>query len=1374
MAENGKNIGDDLSESSQKNGTRKKHVQLQFMENNNSEDWHGTRLSLLSHIHVDYRNIERTLSERPSFSIAAQTGANDEIDLDRDEPSRENYGDVDQLNGDVSNNGPLQNRQLNGTCFFLADTNRRDRLMTPIMNGTHVSQENNTTCQHAKCDEQRNCDCKRHEENVTTVVVDDLCERNILDCASLPDTSSCQNDANQFDLQHTSHESGDGFRLHPHLLPEQNLNSPEPCIINHMEDEREIIQNGHDHAEGATNSASCSTENRTSDMFQNNLDPLDAVSEENHVCCGLRREVSESVLNVISGDMHEDSDEIQHHENTECDLEIELNNLLLEDFSENGCSINAECENGFDTHTSEKSEDVDSDLDAGNQDNTSSSSSSDIVDDMIMNLEMGPLLQVSSSGAVPTCLARANSSEDSDEGLEADVCDDVSEREEEANIDDVEKKPLDDGDDDGCLDVWDMPQAIALESEEQKEEGQCENISESFQDNLPESYRSNDREHSCRNGNDHDADLNELFKHHSDTQGAAFFGDFPRSGHHNTSGPFQQSFGNNANSFDELSIAQGSLHGSSINSFPGVSAQSSHSFRQTISEDTQLYVYEPCKIYKTDDEESLDNSSNVSDSEYGCNHLFENSHKKHSDNPITSVKTPVNHSRDYAISGNENDSQCNRTSVIATFRDEKTLSESVRNCRLFEESLISVNNESRSLQPTQRQYFSLATGGSVQNPSNFPHNAQADEEQEDEKHSEKRLLLQEVKDQMALQMRRLDDRRREELHFEEVLQAEFGVEEQDDIDLDDEDDELRTCNFIGVGQKQEETIGSEEESTDIEESFPFLPVDDIALQGVEGACGCSNDESFDHVVNDNRTCKNRNCRVWHNLITSDNDIIEDDEFLEARYKERQKEHNRREDIQQPFIVWRRSLLRGDNESIEFDQMNEMEEYVIDRHKEFVVRKKHQTNPPDNERRCATDTEEREFNHNQNNNEEDIDSPESLEELQENILRDRLLALKQDDGDAPVWHGLHPINVIGASGESSAKHQAETTDVGLDESSAHGFSMAGVLPFPLSSESLEDQSNIVSNGACKRKESIKINQNIVQVNKQKTKPIEDLPPNSSFVWTPRKALRKQECHSGPYPSLQNAVKNALVALGYNPILNPERDSTQHMKDGCSTVSKLLISSRKHFGLPEDISSNIAKHSNGEVFSRFFSFFPQRNVNLYKWLKDWISLGVVPIASINPQVAISSDSPIPKEWRHQMIYGVDEEQAYLCTPNIRLRYQTLMAQLSSDSILLVAREDVVNRWDRWSRLGELKHPPDNDCRWIRMNVLGQVVNMMREQSAPKPHEDYSRRYYYKPLKQRRTTHIRIPTRYKGGITLCIRKEDKKACEAVQNAPELPLMD
>lgn len=67
---------------------------------------------------------------------------------------------------------------------------------------------------------------------------------------------------------------------------------------------------------------------------------------------------------------------------------------------------------------------------------------------------------------------------------------------------------------------------------------------------------------------------------------------------------------------------------------------------------------------------------------------------------------------------------------------------------------------------------------------------------------------------------------------------------------------------------------------------------------------------------------------------------------------------------------------------------------------------------------------------------------------------------------------------------------------------------------------------------------------------------------------------------------------------------------------------------------------------------------------------------------------------------------------------------MEQLTSDSILLVRRQDVVNRFRDWSPLNDLITKKDK--RWNDMNVLGTHVKRHIDSSS---HENLNNNHLYR---------------------------------------------
>ena len=65
-------------------------------------------------------------------------------------------------------------------------------------------------------------------------------------------------------------------------------------------------------------------------------------------------------------------------------------------------------------------------------------------------------------------------------------------------------------------------------------------------------------------------------------------------------------------------------------------------------------------------------------------------------------------------------------------------------------------------------------------------------------------------------------------------------------------------------------------------------------------------------------------------------------------------------------------------------------------------------------------------------------------------------------------------------------------------------------------------------------------------------------------------------------------------------------------------------------------------------------------------------------------------------------------YLTNPLETVPEETIMEQLTSDSVLLIRRQDVVNRFRDWAPLNEFLKKSDK--RWQTMNVLGKFCYYM----------------------------------------------------------------
>ncbi|PSN53218.1 hypothetical protein C0J52_07998 [Blattella germanica] len=137
-----------------------------------------------------------------------------------------------------------------------------------------------------------------------------------------------------------------------------------------------------------------------------------------------------------------------------------------------------------------------------------------------------------------------------------------------------------------------------------------------------------------------------------------------------------------------------------------------------------------------------------------------------------------------------------------------------------------------------------------------------------------------------------------------------------------------------------------------------------------------------------------------------------------------------------------------------------------------------------------------------------------------------------------------------------------------------------------------------------------------------------------------------------------------------------------------------------------------------------------------------------------------SDVPDAWHHQMVFGVGPRGIYLTNPVECVSEAALWPQLCSPSVLMVRRNDILAKWNDQANLRPLMNHPD--IRWKKMNVLGQVVNIIRESTFAR----------IPTMGWVVTQHVSIPAAYSSGITLAIRRESP-AYEELRNAPELPLL-
>ncbi|XP_072942992.1 uncharacterized protein [Epargyreus clarus] len=245
------------------------------------------------------------------------------------------------------------------------------------------------------------------------------------------------------------------------------------------------------------------------------------------------------------------------------------------------------------------------------------------------------------------------------------------------------------------------------------------------------------------------------------------------------------------------------------------------------------------------------------------------------------------------------------------------------------------------------------------------------------------------------------------------------------------------------------------------------------------------------------------------------------------------------------------------------------------------------------------------------------------------------------------------------------------------------------------------------------------------------------PPRCMVWSEREACERQVTQIGTSACGATAVVNVFIALGV-PV-NLEKINAAvgtRLRANNAPLPRYLLSRSVAGCTAADLVTGIQRASDGLVTARFFPTYPERAMSLSHWLADWISIGAVPILTLNLQMGCEGE--IPDAWHHQMVFGVSSHGVYLCNPVECVPETTLWPRLTSPSVLLVRARDVLARFTANTDLTPLMAVPDR--RFHTFNVLGQVANVIREWRATGWSEHGTR-----------TRLVRLPAAYQAGVTL-----------------------
>ncbi|KAK2917503.1 hypothetical protein Q8A73_004249 [Channa argus] len=242
---------------------------------------------------------------------------------------------------------------------------------------------------------------------------------------------------------------------------------------------------------------------------------------------------------------------------------------------------------------------------------------------------------------------------------------------------------------------------------------------------------------------------------------------------------------------------------------------------------------------------------------------------------------------------------------------------------------------------------------------------------------------------------------------------------------------------------------------------------------------------------------------------------------------------------------------------------------------------------------------------------------------------------------------------------------------------------------------------------------------------------------AMLWSIQEALERQTLQIGASACGATAVVDVLKALGIN--VAPEevdRCVQTRQRRNESPLPDYLLSRSEAGATHAQLIQGAEEASSGKVMGRFFHFHPRRQVKLVPWLARWIRKGAVPVATMNMQLAVLDGEEVPDAWHHQLIFGVTSNAVFMTNPLDVVSESVLHQRLCSESVLLIRREDVLQRLTPDCSLSSLSQN-QSDLRWKALDVEGQVREMAleeeQEQDRPK------------------LTHITIPAAYSSGITL-----------------------
>ncbi|KAM6893104.1 uncharacterized protein PEZ65_023137 isoform 1-T1 [Lycodopsis pacificus] len=270
--------------------------------------------------------------------------------------------------------------------------------------------------------------------------------------------------------------------------------------------------------------------------------------------------------------------------------------------------------------------------------------------------------------------------------------------------------------------------------------------------------------------------------------------------------------------------------------------------------------------------------------------------------------------------------------------------------------------------------------------------------------------------------------------------------------------------------------------------------------------------------------------------------------------------------------------------------------------------------------------------------------------------------------------------------------------------------------------------------------------------------EEAGADEAMLWSFQEAVERQTLQIGASACGATAVVDVLKALGVD--VAPEeadRCVQTRLRRNESPLPDYLLSRSEAGATHSQLIQGAQEASEGKVAGRFFHFHPRRRVRLIPWLACWIRKGAVPVATMNMQLAVPEGEEVPDAWHHQLVFGVAPHAVFMTNPLDVGSEEEVHQRLCSESVLLIRREDVLQRLTPDCCLSSLSES-QSDPRWKALDIEGQVRQMAleEEQEPDRP----------------KLAHITIPAAYSSGVTLFALRGSQLGHELL-HAPELPLL-